>query len=144
MKEEFNNKSVPYHFAHCFNNQCSKAENCLRNLAARNTTEEYPFVNIVNPVCIPADTSHCTYFQSNQKMRVAWGITHLLDNVPCKSVHELKDQMISHFGRGKYYRFYRKECYLTPEDQAYICRLFRQKGIQEELSFESYSEEYRW
>lgn len=144
MKEELNYKSVPSHFPHCFNNQCLKAENCLRNLAARNTTTEFPYINTVNPVCIPADTIHCTYFQSIQKMRVAWGITHLLDNVPHKNARELKDQLIGYFGRGKYYRFYRKECYLTPEDQTCIRRLFRQKGVQEELSFDSYSEEYKW
>lgn len=52
--------------------------------------------------------------------------------------------MLSHFGRGLYYRFYRKEKYLSPEQQEYIRRIFRQKGITEEPAFESYTEEYKW
>lgn len=49
--------------------------------------------------------------------------------------------MISHFGRGMYYRFYRKERFFDPEQQEYVRRLFRQKGIKEEPVFESYSYE---
>ena len=43
-----------------------------------------------------------------------------------------------------YYRFYRKEKYLSPEQQEYIRRIFRQKGITEEPAFDSYTEEYKW
>jgi len=77
-------------------------------------------------------------------VRVAWGIKHLLDDVPYKSLQPLKNQLIAYFGRGKYYRFYRKECSLSPEDQKYIRQTFRQHGIKKEPAFETYSEEYRW
>lgn len=144
MESNFDYDSVPYAFAHCFNNQCPKAEKCLRHLAAQHCTNNYPTINIINPACIPADTDTCPHFQPTQKIHVAWGIHNLLDNVPYKDVHELKAWLIAHFGRGKYYRFYRKESYLTPEDQAFIRRMFRQKGIEQEPTFESYSEEYKW
>ena len=144
MKEEFNYQSVPYNFAHCFNNQCPKAGKCLRNIAAQHCTNNYPTLRIINPACIPANADTCPHFQTNAKIHVAWGIKDLLDNVPHKYVSLLKSQMLAYFGRGKYYRFYRKECYLTPEDQAYIGQLFRRNGYEGELAFDSYSDEYDW
>lgn len=144
METNFDYKSVPYAFVHCFNSQCPKAENCLRHLAAQHCTNIYPTLNIVNPNCISADANECTYFLSTEKIRVAWGTRHLLDNVPYKDVYDIKSRLMGHFGRGKYYRFFRKERYLKPEDQAYIRQVFRQKGIKEEPVFECYSEEYKW
>ncbi len=144
MEPTFDYNSVPYTFAHCFNAQCPMAGKCLRQLAAQHCTSNEPTLRIINPTLIPDDATTCPYLLSTQKIRVAWGIKNLLDNVPYKMVHELKASMIAHFGRGKYYRFYRKECYLTLEDQKYISQLFHQKGLEEKPVFESYSEEYKW
>ena len=144
MKHSSEKPLAPANYSRCFNNQCPKADNCLRRMAALNDTDEYPFVNSVNPQCFPADGGTCLYFQSAQKIHVPWGIKHQLDEVPYKDVFELKHRMLGYFGRGKYYRFYRKECFLTPENQNYIRQLFLQKGITKEPAFESYSNEYRW
>lgn len=129
MKHSSEKPLAPYNFSRCFNAQCVKADKCLHRLAALRDTPEYPSIRIINPLCIPEDSSQCSYFQSAQKIHVAWGISHLLDEVPYKSLHLLKNQLISHFGRGKYYRFYREECYLLPEDQNYIHQAFRQYNI---------------
>lgn len=144
METNFDYQLVPYTFNHCFKHECAKAKNCLRNIAARNCTGSSITLRIINPACIPADADACPYFTSDQKIRVAWGIRHLLDNVPYKDVFEIKSRLMGYFGRAKYYRFYRNEKYLTPDDQAFVRKLFRQKGIKEEPVFESYSEEYQW
>ncbi|MEG1685913.1 MAG: DUF6078 family protein [Bacteroides sp.] len=143
MKKESDNLSAPYNFARCITNQCPQAKSCLHRLVALNDTTKEAIISIINPICIPTDEP-CPYYLSNQKVPVAWGITHLFDDIPHKNVQELKKQMLSHFGRTKYYCFYRKETCLTPEDQDYIRQLFQQKDIREDLSFDFYSEEYKW
>ena len=112
------NKTVPFNYARCYNEQCPKACNCLRRVAALLTTAE--------------------------KIHVAWGISHLLDNVPYKDGTNIKQQLIGHFGKTLYYRFYREERFLSPADQNYIRQLFRRKGITEEPVFDSYTDEYNW
>ena len=144
MKAQTNNLSAPYNFARCLNSQCPKAADCLRGIVARHDTADNPFIDVVNPMCIPADTTHCHFFKPAEKIRVARGIRHLLDNVPHQSAQEMKKRLIAHFGRTKYYRFYRDESYLTPEEQEFIRQLFHEKGIREEPAFESYNEEYKW
>lgn len=144
MKSKSPSPLAPYNFARCFNTQCAKADNCLHRLAALHDTPEYPTIRIINPMCIPADSSKCTYFISSEKIHVAWGIKHLFDNVLHKDVQTIKSQLFAHFSKGKYYRFYREECYLTPEDQNFIRKVFRQNGIKEEPAFDAFSDEYRW
>ena len=144
MEEELNYQLVPYNFPHCFKTQCPKGEKCLHHLVAVHSTDQYSTLSVVNPNCIPADTNSCPFFRSIQKMRVAWGVSHLLDDVAHKDAIALKSSMISHFGRGLYYRFYRKERFLNPEAQEFIRRLFRQKGLTEEPVFDTYTYEYKW
>ena len=101
MKHQSEKPLAPYSFSRCFNAQCAKAETCLHRLAAVRDTPEYPSIRVINPLCIPADSSKCPYFQSAQKAHVAWGISHLLDDVPYKYLHTLKNRLIAHFGRGR-------------------------------------------
>ncbi|WP_300694970.1 DUF6078 family protein [uncultured Bacteroides sp.] len=144
MKSSSETPLASCHYPRCFNIQCTKAEKCLHRLVAVHDTSDYPVISIVNPLCIPADSEQCPYFKSTQKVRVAWGISHLLDEVPSKSFQPLKQQLIAHFGRGRYYRFYRKECALSLEDQDYVRKAFQQYGIDKEPVFDFYSEEYKW
>ncbi|EGF59667.1 DUF6078 family protein [Bacteroides fluxus] len=144
MKDNFNYQSVPYGFAHCFNSQCVHREECLHHLAAENSTSQYPTLSIINPNRIPADTTGCPYFREARKQRVAWGIRHLLDNVPHKYAAPMRNLFINHFGKTTYYRFYRQEQGLFPKAQAYIRQVFKQNGIAEEPEFERFSEEYSY
>ena len=95
-------------------------------------------------MCIPATGIDCPHFQNAEKIHVAWGISHLLDNVPYKDGTNIKQQLIGHFGKTLYYRFYREERFLSPAEQHYIRQLFRRKGITEEPVFDSYTDEYNW
>ena len=92
MKHSSEKPLAPANYSRCFNNQCPKADNCLHRLAALRDTPEYPSIRIINPLCIPEDSSQCAYFQSTQKIHVAWGISHLLDEVPYKNLQPLKSQ----------------------------------------------------
>lgn len=143
-KDGFDYKSVPRYFAHCFNDQCPKTNDCLRRLAAINNTPDKSFITIVNPACFPSNGHTCPHFKPQSKSHMAWGITHLLDNVPHKDATELRNEMINHFNKSLYYRFYRKEHALSPDDQRYILQLFKEKGITEEPVYDYYTDEYNW
>ena len=120
MKNKFDYQSVPYGFAHCFHSQCIHKEECLHHLAAINCTSQYPTLSIINPNRIPADTTDCPYFRKAQKYRVAWGIRHLLDNVPHKCAAPMRNQLVGHFGKTTYYRFYRQEQGLFQIGRAHV------------------------
>ena len=122
MEDEFNYQAVPYGYTHCFNACCPKGEKCLHRLVAVHSTNQYPTLSVVNPNCIPEDAKACPFYKSIRKIRVAWGVRALLDDVPLKDAVSIKDRLLQHFGRSLYYRFYRKEYSIDQEQQVYISR----------------------
>lgn len=144
MENDFDYKLIPAGFIHCFNARCPEAGGCLRHVAARYSAEAGRYIQVVNPACFPAGDTPCPDFKSAQKVRVAWGITNLLEKVPYRTARHLRKVMIFHFTKTLYYRYYRKEYGISPEAQLYIRKLFRQHGVQEEPVFDSYTEEYDW
>lgn len=135
---------APYAFARCLHTACPHADECLHRLAALTDTACYPVISLINPLAIPGDGTDCSYFRSTRKIRMAWGIRHLLDDVPARLAPQLKRQLLAHFGRSRYYRFYRDEACLSPDEQEYVCQLFRQYGIGQEPAFDRYTYEYNW
>lgn len=144
MENNFNYQLVPHNYAHCFNEQCTRGAQCLRYLAAQNSTSQYNTLHIVNPKCIPNDMADCSFFKSTQKVSTAWGIRRLLDNVPHKKGTSMRKQLISYFGKNAYYRIYHLERGLSPAEQEYIRQLFHKNDIVEKPQFEKYTEEFEF
>ena len=144
MNNNFDYESVPDHYTHCFNEQCDRSEKCMRRFAAQHSNSSRPVIRVISPVCFPEDVNTCSYFHPIRKIRMAWGVKKLLDNVPSKDAKALKAQIISYFGRTHYYRVYRKEHGITPEQQTVVRHLLHSKGILGEPAFDSYSEVYKW
>lgn len=138
------NKPVPDSFARCLNEKCKQANSCLRRLALLQTTPETHYFSIVNPASVSQDAAKCPFFVSSRKLRMAWGMKHLLDNVPYKTAYSLRYNLLAYYGKSHYYCCFRGERYITPTEQAYIRNLFLQYGIKEEPVYDDYTEEYSW
>ena len=135
---------APKDFARCLNATCPRSQNCLRRTAALQDTDEHLFLNEVTPLRFRKEGEECELVRSTDKVRMAWGVTHLLDNVPYKEGSLLRNMIINHLGRSQYYRCFRKERPFSPQDQQTIRLLFRQRGISEEPSFDYNTKEVNW
>lgn len=144
MKSEYDYQLLPETFAHCLNEQCERADGCLRRQAALRMPAERGIVTIVNPAHITPTGEDCSYFKADCLLRFARGITHLLDQVPHSDAVVIKQQLLSHFGRTHFYRFWRKERLLSPGQQEYIRQLFLKRGISGDPVFDEYVEQYEW
>ena len=90
MKTDFDYQAVPQGFIHCFKDDCSRSDTCLRRLAARHCTADKPLITILSPAAIAADSSQCSYFLPIQKIRVAWGVRNLFDDVPLSLAADIR------------------------------------------------------
>lgn len=142
MKNNFDYLSVPDRYLHCLNDRCVKGGQCLRQLAWENRDASSVSISVLNPGIIPEDTNACPHFRSTQKVRMAWGLKHLFDRFPHKTAIAARRQIIGHFGKTLYYRYYREERPLTPNDQRVIGRILHQHGITEAPQFERYTEHF--
>lgn len=90
---------APKDFARCLNATCPRSQNCLRRTAALQDTDEHLFLKVVNPLRYPKEGEECELFRSTDKVRMAWGVTHLLDNVPYKEGSLLRNMIINQPGQ---------------------------------------------
>lgn len=142
MKDEHDRMTVPEHFARCFNSECPQAANCLRRIAAQHDTNNTRYITILNPERYPADGNQCESFKNATKVHVAWGLKRLLDRIPYEDAVSIRMQLVGHYGKNDYYRFYRGEKGLMPKDQNLIKQIFRNKCIKDEPNYQRYTDEY--
>ena len=142
MSPDFDYSQFPYSFAHCLNAECLRGNTCLRRQVALRMPKERSVVPIVNPAHIVPSGEDCLLFVLDQPEQYARGISHLLDRVPYDDALEIKQRMIGNFGQTTYYRLKRKERLIKPAEQAYIQKLFRNRGITDDPVFDEYVEYY--
>lgn len=142
MSPDFDYDLFPNSFAHCLNGGCLRGGECLRRQVALRMPKERGMVVVVNPEHVTASGEDCPFFVLDRPERYARGIAHLLDQVPHNDAVFIKQQMVAHFGQTNYYRFYRKERLVKPDDQQYIRELFRMRGITDEPAFDEYVDYY--
>ena len=85
MEDCFNYDSVPLNYLHCLNPDCARSESCLRHLVTLHVPQSVKSIVTVNPANYPMDAGQCPYFRSTVKLRYAWGISTLFDNIPSNS-----------------------------------------------------------
>ena len=115
MLDKLDYSLVPNDFALCFNGKCLHASTCLRS-----------------------------GFMDDSPLKNAYGMEHLLDNIPYRQAKEIRREMREYFGTTHFYRLKRKERCFTPEDQLYVRDLLRQYNIEEEPLFDRYEENFGW
>ncbi|WP_293664836.1 DUF6078 family protein [uncultured Parabacteroides sp.] len=143
MLEKFDYSQVPHDFAHCFNSGCKHSGNCLRYQITSYIPKECWSVRVINPAQTVPD-GDCPGFMSSQKLKYAYGMSHLLDDLPYRKAKEVRAVMREHYGKTYFYRLKRMERCFTPEDQQYVGSLFQRFGIEREPTFDRYEEEYNW
>ena len=134
----------PSEYAVCFRNECPLAKTCLRNIAAQEPREDKPFIRIVNPSLQKDLTNGCSCYRSNQVVKIAYGLSHIYDNVPYVKKEDIMHQIQGKLNRTTYYRIYRKERPLWPKDQQIIQKVFSNFGITEPVVFDEYHEVIDW
>lgn len=142
MKDDFDYQAVPYDYIHCFNQDCPRSESCLRHLAAMHAPKTTPYIATVNPAAYPEDYDHCPHFRSAAKVRFAWGIESICDNIPYKTALTLKACLHNLYPKTTYYRILHQERPLSPEEQAVIARIFVQNGVTTPPVFDRYTDDY--
>lgn len=128
----------------CQNSACAHAGDCLRYCCFQELTDEAVSIRVLNPLRYPQGEGACDQYRTTEKIRVAWGIKDIFRGLPYESARYIKQDLLSHFGRTKYYRFYREELPLLPADQKATRAIFRWHGVETEPAYTRFSEVFDW
>ncbi len=135
--------SIPSYFAFCLNNECIKSNSCLRYQASRYIPSSQEEFKIINP-CIINTHEQCQYFRSDSPIMLALGCKEMFNKMPHQKAVSIKHELLEHYGKNCFYRYWRKEKVINAEAQKYISSVFRKNGITIEPVYDEYREEYQW
>ncbi len=141
MKESFDYKEVPEGYAHCLNTQCPCSSDCLRYKIGAIVSDDTTHIKVVNPKYVKKQ-KECPYFQPDELVCYAYGISHLYDGLLHTTYIKIKKALREYFGHNAYYRIYNKIYPVKAKDQAFIRELFQKEGVEFEPVFDEYIERY--
>lgn len=144
MENTIDYSGAPNGFALCSSTVCGKADCCLRRLAFEAASHEKPFFYMVNPYLAEQSTKGCKHFTEAKKVRYARGFVKLTRVLPVGVASTFRNNLISFFGRKKYYHYRRGLKLIPPTAQAHIVDTVKQLGVQVDDCFDSYEEYLNW
>jgi len=82
------------------------------------------------------DLAYCNQFCSQSLKVFVAGLNGMMENMTLRKIQTVRRGMINLFGRSTYYRFMRKEKWLTTEEQKKVSNLFEELGMLDELVYD--------
>ena len=126
---------VPRKYAVCYNHECPRATGCLRHLCYTVLPEEED----VRPCVLPQawQGGECRQFAEAQPVRLAWGMSHLFQDVPKWQATVIRHELMRLFSSERtYFRYRRGEFLITPELQSRVADIFRKHGYTAERQYD--------
>lgn len=144
MNNKIDLSKMPWSFVVCWNDECPLIETCLRHAVGKNLPDDKATAVAVNPHVADWQDGQCRHYKKIEFVRNAYGIRHLLDDVPKKSAAFLATQLRGALTNRLYYHYYHSRKPIPPEHQAFIREMFARFSPGVEVKFERYSDEIKW
>jgi hypothetical protein len=143
-KRELLKKKIYEGFVPCFNDGCQRHEHCLR-WQARECVNNVPWVTTcINPANPEASGDTCIMYRDDQLVRMAYGFTKLLDELPKKAGRSLMATVIGQHNRTYAYEYRNGSRPIPPAMQDDIADTCRRLGYTAPVVFDRYAEDYEW
>ena len=141
MFTDFSN--MPKNWAVCFMHDCILKEQCLRYYVGKTLSVSRHSALTVLPSARSGNS--CREFHTMKKERLAWGFSHLFDDVKHSDYRFLRCAMEDHFGsRFVYYRYHRGINKLNEEEQQWIDDLFQRYGYAAPRVYDNYQTSWEY
>lgn len=139
LKAAISGADIPATWLYCFNSSCPRRDTCVRYQAGLALDGSRTCGNAVFPTA--ADGGDCPHFKLLRRIRTAWGLARLFDNVRAGDAPALRKRLKALLGgNGSYYRYHHGTRRLSPEQQSLVRRMFARSGY-DGVDFEHYREE---
>ena len=142
MEEKHIDSNPPEHYLFCANDNCEKADNCLRRLAEKYGLSKDAIMQMVNPQLCCGNS--CRYYREKKIVRMAYGMKQLYEKVLAKDIASMRYAVNSHFGNGSYYKRRNGKQPITPKEQLFVDKVFKVHGYAEGAVFDRYADEPEW
>lgn len=142
--QELLKEKIEQGFLPCFNHACEWRESCLHWLGRVYVSTNSWVVECINPANPEATGDTCIMYRLNKKVRVAFGFTRLLDQLPRRTGRILMADIIAQHNRTYAYEYRNGTRPIPPRMQEDIADTCRLAGYTAPITFDRYEEGYEW
>lgn len=136
-------KKVPNYLI-CFNDHCSRKEQCLRYLVGQYVDDSQLSCRSVNPRHRQVTAGQCPLFRQYQKVLKKRGMTRFYQDMPSRIEHAIRQELIGGYNRRVYYEYRNGHRLLDSEEVDYIVGVCERHGWTAPPVFDSEEEDYLW
>ena len=144
MSQEIDYSSMPRSYVVCWNRQCPRRQECLRQLAAEHLPEDKKTVMSVNLRSVTVTERGCPQMRLVNFVRNTYGMRHIYDDVRVADREPLYRAIWMRLGNTMYYRYRNGKRAITPEVQAVVESAFHQFGYTAPIRYDRYADELSW
>ena len=142
QEEVFREKT--HNYLVCFIESCPLKEQCLRWLVGQ-YADTMPFAQkSINPRNPQIGGEQCVKFRPNTRVVKKQGMTHFYYDMPGRMEHNIRQELIWHFGRTQYCEMRNGKRLISPEDQEVIAAVCRSHGWDGPFVYDSEQEDWLW
>ena len=124
-----------FDWALCQADNCPQAEDCLRHISRFTIPDNVKKHNCVLASACSYD-GHCPMFISKEPVRMAVGMSNMLDKAGREQGERIRADLYKLFGnKRRYYRFAEGRYKISPEMQAKVAELLNRHGLEGEPQF---------
>lgn len=136
---EFVNSILYPSWSYCFNAECPRSKECICFISSKFIPADKEWGNAIYPNA--CHDGKCRHFLRARIVKAAWGMKGLYDQVKHRDAAILISRAKGLLGgHTAYYRYFRGEMHLSPEQQEMVNQLFAEYGYAAPR-FDHYQEE---
>ena len=131
-------------YAVCYSQTCTLRQHCLRWQLSSYLPESRRLTTCTNLNNPAMQTETCPMYRNDHPVRMPLGIAKMYYDMPQRIAHPLKQFLIQHFNRKRYYEYHSGYRPVPPAHEQYIRQTIIRFGWQQPIEFNSYVEDYLW
>ena len=143
-REELFAEKATKSYAICYSEICPLRMHCLRWQLRTYIPQDQRMTTSVNLNNPSMQTDHCPVYRDDTPVRMPLGISMIYYDMPQRIAHPLKQHLIQHFNRKRYYEYHSGYRPVPPDHVQYILKTVVSYGWTQPVEFDSYVEEYLW
>ena len=133
-----------HNYSLCFIESCPLKEQCLHWLVGQ-YADTLPIVQkSMNPRNPQIGGESCVKYRPNVRAIKKKGMTQFYVDMPGRMEHNIRQELIWHFGRTQYFEMRNGKRLISPEDQVVIAAVCRSHGWNGPFVYDDEQEDWLW
>lgn len=128
----------------CFIDGCPLRESCLRWVAGQYVDPKLMVRTAINPRNPLMGVEGCPKYREKVCVKMMRGMTRLYHEMPGYMESGIRNELIAHFGRKRYFQMRKGEVLINPDDQQFIAQVCQKHGWTAPLVYDGEEEDWLW